>query len=483
MKKQSKILTLTLVLALIISAVVAVGIVASAEDSTPVLPTIKSKNLYFETNTQIAVQVTCADEYVGELGIAVYLSDGVEALDSFDAAAVTPVHTSFKLETLNGDQFYLTQPIPANDMSYPYIIVPVIKNGEDMTYGEPQFYSVLQYAYDKLVEGSTTPALAEFCISIMKYSASAEGVLGANGGDAKFGYAQAVGGTVGGLGYTFGGVTGDTVVLRANPTNSDGQYFLNWTNEAGEVISTERVAHVTITKTSGAEVYTANYGELAESAYTASEILDFEDEMVAMYDLSKGFPSWLAFSTGPNYPVGVIQEASGNKAAFITKPSGTSGMKVRFIPTGDFTTSAEADISYSNLQNSVTQALILRMNDNDEAYELRVNICYQKTTGTAYFYAEGHGQDYSVENGGAIFDENGELVELKMYANHTITFKLELVDRTSIRLYADGVLLGSMPVSAFNTYTFSENTKIQDFRVYSLASAVSNITVDNVIFN
>ena len=262
MKKQSKILTLTLVLALIISAVVAVGIVASAEDSTPVLPTIKSKNLYYEENTSIAVQV----EYAGTLADGASLGIIVWDSATYDGNTENAIHKSFKLEALNGAEFYLTQPIEAGNMSYPYVIAAAIDNGDGTyTVGEVEEYSLTKYAYDKLGEADTVVKTANLCHTLLAYAAAADGVITNSSAKLEVAYVSAVGGTVGNGYTTFGGVNGDTVILRADAKNRDGKYFSNWTDASGEIISTSRVCQVEIPvdAAAGAIVYTANYADSA----------------------------------------------------------------------------------------------------------------------------------------------------------------------------------------------------------------------------
>ena len=447
---KSKLITLILTLALVVASIFAVSVVASADDA--VVPTIKSKNLYFETNTQIAVQVSASGTLPAgaQLGIMVYDSENVATIADFNPETAKLVHTSYKTEDLDGKDFYLTQSIPANDMSYPYIIVPVIKNGDNVTYGAAQFYSVVNYAYDKLNELNTSVELAKVCDNIIKYAAAAEGALGANGGVYKFGYAEAVNGTVGNHGYAYAGVNGDTVVLRADAIK-DGKYFVNWTNAAGEVVSAERVTAVKITSTSGAEVYTANYGEATDFAYA---------QMLDMSSLADGkltsttAPSWLvdAKFTDANYTLNIRSLANGNKALVVDKTKAGAGNGFFCLVPDAVANEASYDVTIEDFRGN-NQFIYpkVKLPDGTEII-LRTNITYQ-SNGTIYMYANG-------ANGASkVYAKiDGQITYLKVVDGQTLNIRTVCDDENfELDFYVNGSYFGSISMLGYYKCNIEES--------------------------
>lgn len=451
---KSKLITLILTLALVVASIFAVSVVASADDAA--VPTITSKNLYFETNTQIAVQVSASGTLPtgAQLGIMVYDSENVATIADFNPETAKLVHTSYKTEKMDGKDFYLTQSIPANDMSYPYIIVPVIKNGDNVTYGAAQFYSVVNYAYDKLNELNTSVKLAKVCDNIIKYAAAAEGALGANGGVYKFGYAEAVNGYVGNFTYTAGGVTGDTVVLRADAIK-DGKYFTNWTNAAGEVVSAERVTTVKITSTSGAEVYTANYSDKADSAY--AYINNIDGLSLGKCTTNPGW--WEGTLSNSAYSIYAVVN-NGDKELLFDKPGAKNNGSFGFVADKTYN-EASFDLTFakyvSNCQNIYTTLKLT----NGTNLKLRTNIHY---SGSKFcFYADGNNGNKQYAR-----DDAGNIAYCYLAAGQTITLRTVCdTENAELDFYINGEYFGS--ISILEYYVANMGTSGRNDTIKALA--------------
>ena len=101
---------------------------------------------------------------------------------------------------------------------------------------------------------------------LVYYGNSAEKVF--NNNTVNFPLFIAKGGEAGKLGHEMAfSDENNGAVIRANTINEDGDYFLYWTTKDGTKIY-DRVAYVTAT--AGNNVYTARYGDAADSAYGGS---------------------------------------------------------------------------------------------------------------------------------------------------------------------------------------------------------------------
>ena len=437
MKKQSKILTLTLVLALIISAVVAVGIVASAEDSAPALPTIKGKNLYYEANTSIAVQV----EYEGTLASDASLGIIVWDAKDYDGNPENAIHKSFKAEALNGAEFYLTQPIEAGNMSYPYVIAAAIKNSDGTyTVGEAQECSVVKYAYQKLGEKTTVLSSARICDALIKYAEAADNVITNTADKATFGYIKAVGGTVSGY-YNVGGINGKSVVIRADAVNAEGKYFQGWTLN-GETVSGERVITVTVPEDAdGAVEYVATYGDEGQGF-----VVNLDGVNPGSFTNISGY---LTVSGGSTSKL-VKQDAAGVKYLIVEETKGKSGSAITsFADDANKYTEASVDFSYADrTQFGSTYQIITAsgyINDSTTAIDLRFNVYSNKSAGGIALY---------IDNRNIITGTQGYITGTPKYipliAGQYMTFTAKVnVETDSLDLYFDGEYYGSAPFADF----------------------------------
>lgn len=255
MKKQYKIFGLILALALLVCSVVALS--ASAEDSLA----IEYANVAYNKMTQLAFTIKGTPAEGAEVGLA-YWGYDVTGEKTLDNATV-----SFEKGNLDDKTYWLTPGIPASVMSEKVTVAPVTRDAEGKVAlaGALFEYSIYDYVKDRLVDDNVTDKQMKLYTNLVKYGNSAEKVIN---GDVNMPYFVAENGEISatGKGLAFP-AEGDKLILRANLTNTDGEYFLNWTAPDGSKIY-DRVFAVSAGAANTA--YVANYGNKADSAYAAS---------------------------------------------------------------------------------------------------------------------------------------------------------------------------------------------------------------------
>lgn len=522
---KSKLITLILALALIVTSIVAVAITASAEEDAP---TIGSKNLYYWTDTSIGVQVKYTG--TGTAGLMVYDSEGVTDLAAFNPAEATPIWQNFEKDTYAGVEFYLTQPIAANDMSYPYILVAAAKVGDEIVYGEKQFYSVTAYAYERLGENPTA-AQKKLYNNLLTYAEAAEGAIGANGG-APLAHLEITNGYFGKYDASVGGINGDTYRIYAEATNPAGEYFCGWANENGEIVSTQRTFNYTIpANASGAIVYKAVYGEQAESIYKDAVVRTLESYTVTGEALTSSTkPSWFAAEGSSHYSradMRIVDGINGDKELSYQRSHLSSGQYFasRVSPeSGSKPTSFEVDWKFDKmLYNGNGTNIILQMKTADgTAFTLRIDLTTTRKNNTSGTFHLNPNNDKTASVGGKEFE-----------AFQTNTLRFEFVDgdfaynaetgestgsHSRVDVYVNGELIGNIDIVGFyeaadkdarkatlakllgledtyvsssKTYTYGEDKTISStptgcyiYRVDigSVSSSRCDYTVDNLIF-
>lgn len=274
MKKQYKIFGLILALALLVCSVVALS--ASAEDSLA----IEYANVAYNKMTQLAFTIKGTPAEGAEVGLAYW---GYDVTGEKTLANAT---VSFEKGNLDDKTYWLTPGIPASVMSEKVTVAPVTKDadGKVALAGALFEYSIYDYVKDRLVDDNVTDKQMKLYTNLVKYGNSAEKVIN---GDVNMPYFVAENGEISATGKGLAFPTeGDKLILRANLTNTDGEYFLNWTAPDGSKIY-DRVFAVSAGATNAA--YVANYGDKADSAYSASiDFNAYEAGSLSLVDLASG---------------------------------------------------------------------------------------------------------------------------------------------------------------------------------------------------
>ena len=251
-----------LVSILLVCAILAVGITSFAETDTTLK--IASGNLAYNEMTHITFTLSGTPADGLEAGIAVWDKDVTEP----NADNVS--YFVFEKGSLEGVTYYKTKGIPASEMSAQITVAPATRtegdetNGSAAVAGDKVTYSIYDYIKSRLDDDGVTEAQLKLYTNVVTYGNYAEKVLNktvttpiliANGG-----YAE-------GSKYGLALPEGDTALIRANAINTDGEYFLYWTDADGNKIY-DRVTNITLGENS--TTYTANYGDASESAYAGS---------------------------------------------------------------------------------------------------------------------------------------------------------------------------------------------------------------------
>lgn len=262
MKKHLNFLTIVLVVSLLVCSFSIISIPAAAETTTGTESALEIEyaNVAYNAMTQLAFTLkgTVADGM--EAGIAVWNPEITGEKTIANAS-----YTSFKREALEGKTYWLTEGIAANAMSKRLTVAPVVRNEEtksDAKLAGPLIeYSIYDYVADRLDDEGVTDKQMKLYENLIIYGNSAEKVVN---GAASMPIITAKNGYVGNIASTLGFVKDGKSLIRANAMNSDGDYFLYWTDKSGNKIY-ERVAEVAATE--AINRYTAVYGNKADSAY------------------------------------------------------------------------------------------------------------------------------------------------------------------------------------------------------------------------
>lgn len=259
---KTKTLVTILSLLCILCAMLALG--TSAEENTL---SIQYGNVAYNEMTQLAFTLKGTAPDGKSAGIAVWNSDVADEKTVNNAS-----YFSFTAKELDGVTYYLTNGIPASEMSVQITVAPCLKDadGNVTIAGALINYSVYDYVRDRLDDDNLTAVQVKLYTRLVYYGNCAEKLLGDKTVNVPLIIAK--GGEAGAYGHemTFADDKGGAVI-RANTRDEDGNFFLYWTSKDGTKIY-ERVAYVTAGE--GNCVYTANYGAASESAYAGSPNLN-----------------------------------------------------------------------------------------------------------------------------------------------------------------------------------------------------------------
>lgn len=270
MKTNNKLLAALLVFAML-TCTFFVSIPTFAEDATELAESelaIDKANVAYNEMNQLAFTLEGTPAEGKEAGIAVWKSTVTGEKTLENASFI-----NFEFGVLEGVTYWLTQGIAANEMSVKLTVAPCVRDIENPANvaiaGDFFEYSIYDYVKDRLSDDNVTDVQMKLYYNLVKYGNQAEKVVN---GSINIPYVAANNGEINNTGKSLALPTaGDTLTLRANTLNADGDYFLYWTAPDGTKIY-DRVTSVTATAANAA--YTANYGAKADSAYAGSEDLN-----------------------------------------------------------------------------------------------------------------------------------------------------------------------------------------------------------------
>ena len=517
---------IALLLVLCLTALCAIGITASANETKPVAK-IDSANVAYNDMVQLAFTVEATDELIAqgaELGIIAWRADVTE----FNVA--TAYYATFTSNEKDGKTYFKTPGIPAPEMDTPIYVAACYRNGNGaIEIAETPFlYSALQYAGSRLTDVNVTANQAKLYEKLIAYGMSSDKVLE---GNANYAFVKAINGNIGSAGATIGGWYGKAVLLRAEAKNADHEYFIKWVNADGETISTERLAYVTVDKAGIAE-YTALYGAKADSAYGLTyNFENLNDELVDLGtpDLSKA-PTSEAYNTTyynkswkrslslmslsvSSYMAPVTEKIDGVNT-LVKDENGLYSIAAKDVYTiyesvnGDKELAIDRDlcpVGYSNVFNNGSTAV---------CKEAEFELTYDEIVRNGIFNSfnvtlkDANGKDIGVRVNLDISnlktvkfsdqkknnEENNKgrtpfPVRSEIAVGSTLTVKVAInTTDSTITLYANGVNLGTLELSGWGTFqtntTFvmSDSVTISALSVNCESGTGHTVRIDNVTF-
>ena len=267
MKRIAKLVTLALACVLMVGVIVGMTVSAANTDNTGL--SIKGKNVAYNAATQLCVAVNGVDA-TNKDSVAMLFWDYNPGSNPTAESATSIDDGAAKL----GDVYYfLSYGVDAKDMSAKIYFAPALINAEGgYTIGTVSAgYSIVDYAIQRLTEQDASAAQANLYQKLLVYAGAAETMFGNK--EIDFALIMAENGSVGKYGATvIGAHTGNTVLLRAEANNADGEYFLYWEKD-GVRYSDKRVTE-TAPAENGKSVYAAVYGEKKSSAYANAFVFE-----------------------------------------------------------------------------------------------------------------------------------------------------------------------------------------------------------------
>ena len=266
MKKIAKLVTLALACVLMIGVIVGMTVSAANTDTTGL--SIKGKNVAYNAATQLCVAVN---------GVDATNKDSVAMLfwdynPGSNPTAESATSKQIGADVLDGVYYFLSYGVDAKDMSAKIYFAPALVENDEITdIGTVSAgYSIVDYAIQRLTEQDGSAAQANLYYQLIRYCGAAYDVFY---GYTENGFVMTENGTAGSFGASVIGATrNDTVLIRAEAKNSNGEYFLYWMNDNHAIVSNERVVAVKADK--ALSKYTAVYGNKRDSLYI--DTYDFE---------------------------------------------------------------------------------------------------------------------------------------------------------------------------------------------------------------
>lgn len=176
MKNIKKILIMIVAVALIVSAVVVAGVIASA--SADVVLRIKACNLSFKESIHIAYAVEFKNVSPSEVKMLYWTTPKGHA-DEYTYDSAEKVADGLYNETVNGTRcrVYINEQLWAKNMTDTLYARAYVKVGDKEYYSDVVRYSILEYAYNKLgLTGvaTTNEQLLELLPEVLKYGAETQ---------------------------------------------------------------------------------------------------------------------------------------------------------------------------------------------------------------------------------------------------------------------------------------------------------------------
>ena len=518
---------IALLLVLCLTALCAVGIVASADGETPVAK-IDSANVAYNDMVQLAftIEATSALDKDAELGIIAWRTDVTD-----DLTVENAFYATFNSSTKDGKTYFKTRGIPAKEMDTPIYVAACYRIGEgEITIAETPFsYSALQYAGSRLSSAGITAKQAKLYEDLIAYGMSSDTVLA---DDANYAFVRAINGNIGSAGATIGGWYGKTVLLRAEAKNANDEYFIKWVDESGATVSTDRLHSVTVDK-AGITEYTAVYGAMADSAYGWTYNFEaLNDSLVAVptpnlasvpndtaYNTTYYNKSWKVTKTLGNYSYttfiapktekvdgvntlvkgedGLYSIAAKDEYTIYESENGDKELAIfrDLCPAGYANTfTSKSSVIYQTLEFDITYDAITRKgiansffvdlkDANGKKVSIRVNLDLANDYKTLTF-SDQKATDAENKAGRTPFPTKTEII-----VGATLTIKAVInTQDASMTLYANGESLGTLPLVSWGTYknnttfTMSENITIESFNVSCESGSGNAIRLDNVTY-
>ena len=265
-----------LVLALLL---VSVTILAIAENVEPPEPSVSIEkfNLSFEKTIYIKYAVKLNEADAEELGS-----------ENFRLLFWTAPHATYEKGTENSSVSVMGQTTIGGVKHYTFAYTELaakqmvdtvyarayVNVDGTVYYSDVEKYSIVQYAYDVFHSETATQGLKTLVTEMLSYGAAAQDYFNYNESRPANGEFLQIEVTNGTLedGFTKGlYLKNETVTVTAPETDENGLPFSHWKNSAGENISTDRTATLTVGETE--ETYTAVYDTPYED-FTFTELND-----------------------------------------------------------------------------------------------------------------------------------------------------------------------------------------------------------------
>lgn len=322
--KFTKLIAIVASVVLLIGATVAIAVMADSAEPAPVLKTDKlgvvGINASYDAQTRMAFAVENKLDAVAE-GVTrdIYLlffnadPDANGEKDGYTLYKNAVARSSQADVMKNGNLIFYSNGIMAKDIANDMFVCPIVveKSADSATYTrgftkrvaddnsavtytyEARACNLLTYARQKVIETTTainketdevkmTKLYGQLSLfsNIIAYSKAVSNKGGAT--DTLTSTLTIEGGVIigsnaDGAGYfetTVTGYSSDTVTVRAEAKNADGEYFLYWQDIFGKVVSTKRIYSAPVHNSIGITKYTAVYGAKNDSYYAAT--VDFE---------------------------------------------------------------------------------------------------------------------------------------------------------------------------------------------------------------
>ena len=506
-KKILKVSVLVAILTVCIASIVAIS-VSAAKPIVQTAAKITDANLVMSGKIQIAFSVT---------ETIVMPEGGVAGIMVWDSSITEPeiencLYVNFNQKAYKTVNYYKTREIDVSDFGREFYVAACYKYNDEIRLGENPFkYSPMTYLTKRVGEIISSDQCDVYSSLIDLYLSS--------GAVDEFSAIRTVGGFVGLCEATFGGAKGQEVIIRADAKNANDEYFLGWADDSGAIISNERLLTVK-NDTDKIVTYTAVYGDGAESLYSST--YNFEALELGAVDFNvpsqytgytnKGYnsartPVWsVSNSSLPSLSIGYYVEAvhvgdgnyvygksdyfevtegafEGDRELYMYKGHQIIGYSATFKNNFEdsFSDGCEVDIKFLTLVTGGMSSYVnITLTDaNGVSIALRTNLSYSTSAKTMTMYAEPTTAAERVTASVGTLIRPGEIY----------SFRGELDrENLSIRLYANGVLVEDMPLSAYTGYqakadTFDVSTcYVTSMAVNTISSSKDHVTIDNLTF-